>query len=125
MAVYRFTKNGTNGTRAPRIVNRTMGVYAIPGSPGIGTVTVIGSAPNQTASVPFTPATPEQPGTTYTVRSYPTNDFSGTGTTSPISAIGGNFGAKDYVFVVTATNAYGTSSFSPPSNIVNLWNAAI
>jgi hypothetical protein len=117
MAVYRFTKNNL---RSPRITNRTMGVYAIPDAPTMGTATKLGPTGLNSASISFTSATPTQQITSYTVKSWPNNDFTGTGTSSPIVVSGFNTGARDYVFTVTATNLYGTSNLSAPSNILSL-----
>jgi hypothetical protein len=125
MAVNRFSKSIL---KRERPVYHTLGSGEAPNAPIIGITTVIGSGNSQTARITFTPVTTGVPATQYYAVSYPNGDFVGTGTTSPISVAGGNFGPTKYSFVVYAQNNYGsglsyaTSGPSAPSNFVTLWN---
>jgi len=85
-----------------------------PAAPTVGTATATGAT---TATLQFTPQYDGGSAiTSYDVVSVPAGG-SGTGLTSPI-AVTGLTTATDYVLVITATNAVGTSVPSDPSNTI-------
>ena len=85
-----------------------------PAAPVVGTATATGAT---TATLQFTPQYNGGSAiTSYNVVSVPAGG-TGTGLTSPI-AVTGLTTATDYVLVVTATNAIGTSVPSDPSNTI-------
>lgn len=85
-----------------------------PAAPIVGTAVATGAT---TATLQFTPQYDGgSPITSYDVVSVPA-DGTGTGLTSPITITSLTTGT-DYVFVITATNAEGTSVPSDPSNSV-------
>jgi hypothetical protein len=85
-----------------------------PAAPTVGTAVATGAT---TATLQFTPQYDGgSPITSYDVVSVPA-DGTGTGLTSPITITSLTTGT-DYVFVITATNAEGTSVPSDPSNSV-------
>jgi hypothetical protein len=85
-----------------------------PAAPTVGTAVATGAT---TATLQFTPQYDGGSAiTSYDVVSVPA-DGTGTGLTSPITITSLTTGT-DYVFVITATNAVGTSVPSDPSNSV-------
>jgi len=86
-----------------------------PGSPTIGTPTVVDST---TVSVPFTPPASDggSPITSYRVTSYP-HGRTGTSSTSPISIFGLTTGSPE-TFTVVAISNFGTSDSSTASTSI-------
>ncbi len=113
---YTFTVIATNanGNSLPSAASNSVTPSTVPGAPTIGTAT----KGNAQASVTFT--APVSTGgsaiTGYTVTSNPGN-FTGTGTSSPITVTGLTNGTA-YTFTVVATNANGNSPASAASNSV-------
>jgi uncharacterized protein (TIGR02145 family) len=113
---YTFTVIATNakGNSSPSAASNSVTPSTIPGAPTIGTAT----GGNVQATVAFT--APANNGgsaiTGYTVKSNPGN-FTGTGTTSPITVTGLTNGTA-YTFTVVATNANGPGLPSAASNSV-------
>ena len=108
---FSYTATNTAGTSSPGTVTITVNPV-VPLAPTIGAVTT----GNRQASVSFTP--PANNGgssiTSYTVTSNPDN-FTGSGSNSPITVSGLNNGTA-YTFRVTATNAIGTGNASAASS---------
>jgi hypothetical protein len=91
-------------------------VFAAPGTPTIGTVTVTNDT---TVSVPFTAGSTGNATTTaYTVTSSPSISLTYSGTTSPFTVTGTFASNQAYTFTISATNKFGTSSASSASNSV-------
>jgi len=115
-AAYTFVVIATNvgGSSAPSASSNSVIPFTVPGAPTIGTAT----AGNAQATVSFTP--PASNGgsliTGYTVTSNP-DGKTVTGSASPITITGLTNGTA-YTFIVTATNAGGSSAPSASSNSV-------
>jgi len=113
---YTFIVNATNaaGSSPPSASSNGVTPFNIPGAPTIGTAT----AGNAQATVNFTPPVSDGGGliTGYTVTSNP-DGKTATGSGSPITIAGLTNGTA-YTFMVTATNAVGSSPPSSASNSV-------
>jgi hypothetical protein len=112
MAIRKASDSGITGKRYTDASAGTTKIIDVPDTPTIGTVTVS----EQTASIPFTPATSGGVAATYTVISTP-GSFTATGSSSPIS-VSGLSGLTSYTFQVRANNTSGSSAYSGASNSI-------
>ena len=112
--LYRFTVSATNSGGTSVASEASILISTIPGSPTIGTVTVLNA---NSVNVNFTAPSGTGTITGYTVSSNP-EGLIWTGVSSPITVLG-LIANTEYTFTVTATNSGGTSLASIASSEVS------
>jgi len=112
---YTVTATNLYGTSEASTVSAAITPSTIPQVPTIGTPSIISTS---TVSLPFTGSNGGSSLTSLTITSSPSLTLSYTGTSSPISVSGSFATNQSYTFIMSATNARGSSANSSSSSSI-------